>query len=308
MTADAGTADNPTTTANAAALGIAVVGLGEVGRVLVEDLSARGKVRAFDIAFADPASRASRNAADLGLDAAASLADVVAEASLVISAVTAAHTVDAARAVAAVIPAGAYFLDLNSASPEHKRAAAEVIGAAGGRYVEAAVMSPIEPKRLGAPMLLGGAHAAAFAPVGAELGFASLEVYAEEVGKAAATKLCRSVVVKGMETLVLESMLAARRWGVEDRVLDSLGNLFPGADWPTLATYLMSRALQHGGRRSEEMDEAAATVAETGIEPILSEAIARRQAWAGAIGPVPTTATSAAATADHIRAQLAKEA
>lgn len=256
---------------------VALIGLGEVGTVLAEEL--RGlTISAWDVAFDDPDSTPSRRAAALGIRAGDSAADVVHGAELVISAVTAANTVTAAADVAAGIGPGAWFLDLNSSAPERKQAAAAGIEAAGGRYVEAAVMSPIEPKRLAAPMLLGGPHAAEFVDFGAALGFTGLECYADTVGLAAATKLCRSVLIKGIEALLTESMLTARRWGVEDRVLDSLSNLLPG-DWHVLAPYMISRSLEHGARRAEEMREAAATVTGAGVTPTMSVATAIRQEW-----------------------------
>ena len=147
-------------------------------------------------------------------------------------------------------------------------------------------MSPIEPKRLSAPILLGGPHAADFAPVARALGFTGIEVYSDVVGPAAATKLCRSVVVKGLEALLTEAMLAARPWGVEDQVLASLSNMVPAADWPALAAYMISRSLEHGTRRAEEMREAANTVAETGVTPWMAQATAERQAWAAPFGAV----------------------
>ncbi|HKN97055.1 MAG TPA: DUF1932 domain-containing protein, partial [Pseudonocardiaceae bacterium] len=253
---------------------LTLIGLGEVGTVLAQDVDA--DVTAWDTAFTDPASRASRNAAELGVPAAPDPHTAVRDADLVISAVTAANTLAAARSVAPALR-GTWFLDLNSAAPGRKAAAAEVVEQAGGRYVEAAVMSPITPKRLAAPVLLGGPHAAEFAGFGASLGFTGLEPYADVVGPASATKLCRSVVVKGVEALLTESMLTARTWGVEGRVLASLSNLLPADDWEELAAYLISRSLLHGTRRAEEMREAAATVADAGVAPLMAEATARRQ-------------------------------
>jgi 3-hydroxyisobutyrate dehydrogenase-like beta-hydroxyacid dehydrogenase len=248
----------------------------------------------WDTAFADPRSRAARNAAALGLVPDESAARAVHGADVVLCAVTAANTLTAAQAAARGLAPGAWFVDLNSASPGHKQAAAEVVEGSGGRYVEAAVMSPIEPKRLAAPILLGGPHAADFALVAGSLGFTDARVYADTVGPAAATKLCRSVVVRGLEALVTESMLAARSWGVEDQVLTSLSNLVPVADWRQFAAYLVSRSLAHGTRRAEEMREAARTVAETGTDAWMAEATAQRQAWAGrcAVAHDPADLTS----------------
>jgi 3-hydroxyisobutyrate dehydrogenase-like beta-hydroxyacid dehydrogenase len=281
---------------------IALIGLGEVGRALAGDLAAHD-LTAWDVKFADPASIPTRNAAALGIAAASSGVDAVAGAELVISAVTAANDLVAAEAVAPGIAPGAFFLDLNSASPGQKQASAAVIDGAGGRYVEAAVMSPIHPKRTASPMLLGGPHAAAFAERAGPLGFAGIEVFAEEVGKASATKMCRSVVIKGVEALLTESMLAARAYGVEDRVLATLSNLLPSDDWEKLAAYMISRALEHGERRAEEMREAARTVAETGIEPLMATATAARQDFSARF-PQALAGKTVAGMVDAIRSSM----
>ena len=141
-------------------------------------------------------------------------------------------------------------------------------------------MSPIQPQRSASPVLLSGPRAQEFAPIGQAMGFTGMKSVSATPGVASATKLCRSVMVKGLEALVSESLLAARHYGVDDAVLASLDNLLPHPDWNSYAHYLISRTLQHGTRRSEEMHEAARTVAEAGIDPWMSEACARRQAWA----------------------------
>ena len=259
---------------------IALIGLGEVGGILAQDLAARASLTAYDLKFADPASSPSLSAKAFGISAASTSRAAIDEADLVISAVTAAQTLAAARSAAGGMPKGAVFLDLNSASPGVKREAAQTIEAAGGRYVEAAVMSPFPPKRLATPILLGGPHGEAFAAEGKALGFSGASFFSADIGKASAAKMCRSVMVKGIEALLSESLLAARSYGVEDTVLKSLDDLFPGPEWETLARYMIGRTLEHGTRRAEEMREAARTVAEAGLEPHMSAAIAERQAWA----------------------------
>jgi 3-hydroxyisobutyrate dehydrogenase-like beta-hydroxyacid dehydrogenase/predicted TIM-barrel fold metal-dependent hydrolase len=194
--------------------------------------------------------------------------------------VTAGQCVAAAQAASAHLAAGAYFVDLNSVSPATKVAAARIVADAGARYVEAAVMAPIGPKRIATSMLLGGPHAEEFLGFARELGFAGARFYAAEVGRASAAKMCRSIIIKGLEALVAESLLTARRYGVESTVLESLRDLLPGADWPELSRYMLSRSLQHGRRRAEEMREVATTVGEAGIDPLMSTAIAARQDWA----------------------------
>jgi 3-hydroxyisobutyrate dehydrogenase-like beta-hydroxyacid dehydrogenase len=261
---------------------ICLLGFGEVGQTLAADFQSAGvtQLTAFDLLFKDPESTCTRAAIEANVRVARSAVEAVAAADLVVSAVTAAQDVAAARSVVGGMKPGAYFLDVNSVSPSVKTQSAALIDDSGARYVEAAIMSPINPKRVGSPMLLGGKHAAAFLPLAQALGFSGAEVFSDQVGRASAAKMCRSVMIKGMEALLTESLLSARHYGVESTVIDSLRNLFPVADWSTLARYMISRSLVHGRRRAEEMREVAQTVSEAGLRPHMSAACAERQDWA----------------------------
>lgn len=265
-------------------LQVCLLGFGEVGQALAIDFGARGVsgLVAWDILFPVPDSAPSHASAAKGVHAAASLEDAVAGADLVISAVTAAQDVMAARCVASHLKRNAWFLDVNSVSPGVKVEVSQIIGGAGGRYVEAAIMSPINPKRAASTMLFGGAHAAEFLPIARQLGFAGASVFSEEIGSASAAKMCRSVLVKGMEALLGESLLAARRYGVEDAVLESLSSVLARDDWRAHARYMISRSLLHGRRRAEEMRQVARTIVEAGFEPRMSSACAVWQDWAAA--------------------------
>jgi 3-hydroxyisobutyrate dehydrogenase-like beta-hydroxyacid dehydrogenase len=96
---------------------------------------------------------------------------------------------------------------------------------------------------------------------------------------ASAIKMCRSVMIKGLEALVIESYTTARAYGVEDHVLPTLQETFPSIDWAQQGAYFFSRVVQHGQRRAEEMRESANTVKEAGFEPFMASAIAARQQW-----------------------------
>ena len=289
---------------------VALIGFGEVGRIFARDLRALGVVelRAYDIAFADPDSAPSRNARAQGVEVCPDAPAAAREAPLVICAVTAGSALDAARSALPGIGAGAFFVDVNSVSPGVKREAAEAVNAAGGRYVEAAVMSSVPPKGLKTPMLLGGRHAAAFAPVAGALGL-DAPVYSDAEGAASSVKMCRSVMIKGLEALVMECLVSARAYGVEADVLRSLADTMPNTDWEQLAGYMIRRSLQHGRRRAEEMREVARTVADTGCEPLMSLAIAARQDWAadaGAALPKPADADPLGGVLDAIRTTMPK--
>jgi 3-hydroxyisobutyrate dehydrogenase-like beta-hydroxyacid dehydrogenase len=260
---------------------IGLVGYGEVGRILAEDLRARGvaKVLAYDIKFgtADDAPLLA-HAAQYGVRPMTGHAFLARAADLVISAVTADQTLAVAVASAPTLAPGAWFIDFNSASPGAKIEAARLIDAAGGHYVEGAVMTSVPPHRIRVPLLLGGPAAADLAPLLNELGFAAT-VASDRLGVASATKMCRSVMIKGFEAMVIESFTAARAYGVEDAVVASLYETFPGIDWEKQAAYFFQRVIEHGRRRSEEVREVAQTVREAGLTPWSAQGTAERQAW-----------------------------
>jgi 3-hydroxyisobutyrate dehydrogenase-like beta-hydroxyacid dehydrogenase len=264
------------------AVRVGFLGFGEVGQRFAADLrtaSADNVLGAFDLLLHQAVVGAGmrRHAAAERVEPCADAAALVQSSDLIFSAVTADQTAAAARSLAARPLAGAWVIDLNSAAPATKIECAALIAAAGGRYVEAAVMTSVPPHGIRVPMLLGGAHASAAERVLRELGFRAQTVSAD-LGIASAIKLCRSVMIKGLEALVIESFSAARKLGVEQQVLDSLAETYPQFDWEKQGDYLFSRVIQHGKRRAEEMRASAAMIDATGVGGVMAAAIAQRQA------------------------------
>jgi 3-hydroxyisobutyrate dehydrogenase-like beta-hydroxyacid dehydrogenase len=212
-----------------------------------------------------------------GVRAADTLADAVKDAQLVISAVTASSSGDVAASAGQIMQAGQVFLDINSCSPAKKQSSAKELERSGADYVEAAVMAPVPPQRLKVPMLLGGRRAADVASALTKLGM-NAKAIADQIGVASAVKMCRSVMIKGIEALAVESMLAARQFGAEEQVLASLNQTYPGMGWDKdLPDYLISRVAEHGRRRAAEMREVARTLRDVGIAPLMASATAERQ-------------------------------
>ena len=262
---------------------IGLIGYGEVGKTFsagLKDKTGVSAMSAWDLKFAAPATRDAElaHAAQHGITAQASMRALCDACDLIISAVTASNTLAVAQEAAQHIRAGTVFLDLNSASPGTKQQAAALIDAAGGQYVEAGVMTSVPPYGIRVPMLLGGAQAAALAAVLTGWGMDARAV-SDQLGVASAIKMCRSVMIKGLEALVIESYATARAYGVEDHVLPTLQETFPSIDWSQQGAYFFSRVVQHGKRRAEEMREAANTVREAGFEPFMAGAIADKQQW-----------------------------
>ena len=262
---------------------IGLIGHGEVGKTFsvgLKDKPGVMAVGAWDLKFIDPATSGFEldQCSLRGITAHGSMRELCEASDLIISAVTASNTLAVAQEAARFIRAGSVFLDFNSASPGTKQQAAALIDARGADYVEAGLMTSVPPHGIRVPMLLGGLQAAPLAELLNRWGLDANAV-SDKLGVASAIKMCRSVMIKGLEALVIESYTTARRYGVEDHVLPTLQETFPAIDWQQQGGYFFSRVVQHGKRRAEEMREAANTVKEAGFEPFMSVAIADKQQW-----------------------------
>jgi 3-hydroxyisobutyrate dehydrogenase-like beta-hydroxyacid dehydrogenase len=259
---------------------IAFIGFGEVGQRFASDLrgGACARIAAYDIVFDDPqlAPKRLAIASALGVDPAADAAAACRGAALVISAVTA----DAAETVAEqarhYLQPGQIFFDINSAAPSTKQRAARHVEASGAHYVEGAVMGPVRAPGLRVAILAGGPVAERASVLLNGLGFNVTPVAAEH-GKASAIKLCRSIVIKGLEALMVDCAAASAKAGVAGEVYASLAETFPSIDWAALAENMAERVATHGLRRSAEMREAAEMLSQMGLAPALAQAVADAQ-------------------------------
>ena len=250
---------------------IALIGFGEAGSTFARAAGWSG-ARTFDI-------RTDRAgiAADIGVGFAQSPAEALVGADLVLSLVSADAALAVARDYAPLLATGALWCDMNSVAPDAKRASAEHVTSAGGRYVDVAVLAPVNPARLNVPMLLAGAAAELAAEALGAAGFVNLRCVGGEIGRASAIKMIRSVMVKGIEALTAEMMLAATSAGVVQEVLASLDASERGESWFVRAPYNLERMTTHGSRRAAEMEESARTLAALGVEPVMTTATVRRQ-------------------------------
>ena len=261
---------------------IALIGFGEVGGIFGRDFAAAGlRVSVFDILLNVEPSRAAMLAKAKGAEVRArdSLEETIRGADLVISAVTSSAAANVAKTAAPFLRNEQTYLDINSVSPETKREIAATLQFSKVVFIEAAVMAPVAPQRLQVPMLLGGAEADTAAARLQSIGL-NVTPISERIGVASAIKMCRSIFMKGLEAITVESMFTARRYGAEEQVLSSLAASYPEMGWDsTLPDYLIGRVAEHGKRRAAEMREAAQAIADVGLEPMTALATAQRQDW-----------------------------
>jgi 3-hydroxyisobutyrate dehydrogenase-like beta-hydroxyacid dehydrogenase len=264
---------------------VSFIGFGEAGQAIASGLHEAGieRIAAWDILFPKAEGARLKAAGEKsGVRLASSAADAVAQTDMVIAAVTAASSLEAARSVVSHLTGNPYYLDINSVSPGRKQDTAKLLGDKA-RYIDVAVVAAIHPKRHRTPLLVAGPHAEAAAPLLREMEM-EIKVVGDAVGGAAAIKMIRSVMIKGIEALTLECFLAAARAGVLDEVTASLKNNYPGLDWAKLSEYNLERMASHGERRAAEMEESAATLRELGLDPLMVDATVRRQREMGAVG------------------------
>jgi 3-hydroxyisobutyrate dehydrogenase-like beta-hydroxyacid dehydrogenase len=253
---------------------LTLFGYGEAGRTFARAAGWKSQAQVFDAKTDAPQTRDTVLAdydAD-GVSGATNPLDALRNSVIVLSLVTADQVLPVALNVAQHISSNALYFDMNSVAPDTKREAAALIDAAGGRYVDVAVMAPVQPARLAVPLLLSGPYADEGADALTELGFTNLRVVAGDIGRVSSIKMIRSIMVKGQEALTAEMMLAADAAGVVDEVLGSLGD-----GWDTKAEYNLERMRTHGIRRAAEMEEVANTLTALGIEPLMTSGTIKRQ-------------------------------
>jgi 3-hydroxyisobutyrate dehydrogenase-like beta-hydroxyacid dehydrogenase len=263
-------------------LAVGFVGFGEAGFHIARGLrgAGLGRIYAYDINARAPrlGEKIQKRAEESGTGLLDSSANLARACEIILSTVTANAAAEAARQTAPYLEARHLYADFNSVSPALKQSIEGIIAASGARFVEGAIMLAVPPHGHRVPISLGGVHAQSLVDLLAPYGM-RFEVVSDQVGVASAVKMCRSIVVKGMEALLFECVLSATMYGADERVLASLGETFPGIDWSKLASYMVGRVLEHGERRAREMEEVAETLRAIGVEPLMAEATARRQEW-----------------------------
>ena len=260
------------------------IGFGEAAFHIAKGLRGAGLAHtfAYDINTHTPGlgEKIRARAAETQTELLPSNGDLASACQVIFSAVTADQALTAAEQTAAFLGSGQYYADLNSVSPRMKQAIGGTVSKTGANFVEAVMMAPVPPHGHKVPALLGGEAAPAFLKLLQPFGVRMEVVSTDQIGRAAAVKMFRSIVYKGLEALMLECVLGASQYGAEPRVFASLNESFPGVDFQKLADYMIGRVAIHGGRRAREMEEVATTLREIGVEPMMAEATVRRMDWA----------------------------
>jgi 3-hydroxyisobutyrate dehydrogenase-like beta-hydroxyacid dehydrogenase len=212
-----------------------------------------------------------------------SLDALLAEAEVVFSAVVVATALPVGQAIAAGLRPGALVVDINATTPRAKRQVADAVLARGGRFVDANLMGAVSLYGAGVPLYCSGDGAEAFSDLFGPLGL-TIEVAGPAPGAAAAVKMLRSVVTKGIEALVVEAMTAASLAGVRDQALAGICGPMDATSFSRFLDMCLRTDVLHAGRRAVEMEGVAEGLRELGLAPLMTEATAARLRASAALG------------------------
>lgn len=273
---------------------VALIGFGEAASAFVagwkETLSL--DIRAYDIKIESSSDSirlqkmADYDEADI--TGCTSLSQALRGIDIVFSLVTADQALVAAKEAAHYIEKSAFYFDCNSCAPQTKRESAKVLVASGVRYIDVAVMAPVHPAKHRVPLLVSGPDASEAIDILATLDMNAV-LTDGDIGAASSVKMMRSVMIKGMESLMLECIVSARKAGVDEQVLNSLEASDPDFGWRKRAAYMLERVMVHGERRAAEMREAVTTIDQLGIESKMAKATVE---WQQIVGEMKLDASS----------------
>ena len=266
---------------------IAFIGLGEAASTIISGWGdhRNKQIQAFDIKLqeSDTKEEIISRASKLNIGLKCSIKDLVRDADLIFSTVTADQALNVAREASSFTRDKAYFFDLNSCAPSSKQRSCKNIEVNGGCYVDVAVMAPVSAKKNLVPLLISGGKAADAIAILEKLPMKA-QVIDGPVGRASSVKMVRSIMVKGLEALTAECTFAAIEADVLDEVFASLSDGHPYFDISTHAMYNFERSLSHGKRRAEELKEVSKMLDELRLTNEMSKATATWQKKLGSIG------------------------
>jgi 3-hydroxyisobutyrate dehydrogenase-like beta-hydroxyacid dehydrogenase len=241
---------------------IAILGLGEAGSHFANDLAQLGVT----VVGYDPSPRYALHPA---VRLAASNAEAARGADIILSVNLSAVAETVAAEVLTVLQPGQLYAEMNTASPDTKRAVAQILQPSGAGVVDVAIMAPVPPKGILTPFLVSGPGAVSLADKLLPFGL-SISVLSDEMGEAATRKLLRSIVYKGIAAVIGEAVAAGQSFGLEPYVRDQIRSVIGGND--ALIDRFLEGSKTHALRRSHEIEAVVQMLEARDVEPVMSRA------------------------------------
>jgi len=262
------------------------IGFGEAAFNIASGLRGEGLtgIIAYDKHWKDsPAAELiGKRAAEAQVELVPSQQALIERSEMVVSAVSADMALPLARASQPFLKADQVYVDINATSPMTKEEVDRVISPVA-LFVDCAVMGPVPTYRHKVPVAVSGPGARRFCDTMTPYGMA-ITCMDAPAGSASASKMFRSIFMKGFVTLLIEMLTAAHRYGVEDDVLESVKETLTAGPLLEVINGLVGRGVIHSERREHEMDEVIATLDTLQVDAIMSKATKAKLHWVTELG------------------------
>jgi 3-hydroxyisobutyrate dehydrogenase-like beta-hydroxyacid dehydrogenase len=250
---------------------IGFIGFGEVGTVFVEAMIDSGAdVFVYDILLDDPEQnemlirRLEKAKCKWG-----TLRETLLHGEVVLSAVTTQAARTVAEVCAPLLRQGQIYVDLNSTSPTVKKEIGSIIDGSEADFVEGSILGAMKTTGAGLRILMGGQRAPKAAKHLSVIGL-NASFYSNEIGKASAFKMLRSIFTKGVETLLLEVLVTGRRAGIDSELWKNICSYMDSKSFEMIGSnWVVSHAIAHE-RHYYEIQQVVETMRDLGVEPIIT--------------------------------------
>lgn len=254
-------------------LRIGIVGYGEVGQIFAKGLLEKTEnVFIYDILLENNRHLIMDKINDIGVQEVNRIDQIGEYCTLIISLVNSSASEAVAAGVAKGMSRGTIFLDFTTSTPSVKSKNEELIVSNGGIYVDASIMGTVATEGQKVPLLIAGEYAEKVQTLLNSLGFNS-QAIPHPNGGAASIKLLRSIFMKGLEALVLETMVTAKNYGVADEVMESISKTINNNDFTIFANTLITTHFIHKNRRYKEIMDSCNLIKEAEIPPFVTDGV-----------------------------------
>jgi 3-hydroxyisobutyrate dehydrogenase-like beta-hydroxyacid dehydrogenase len=254
-------------------LRVGIIGFGEVGQVFSEGILEKTEhLYVYDILLEKNRDMIIDKINSIGAQAVDKIEQLSERCTLIFSLVSSSASESVAAGVAKGIRKGTIFIDLTTSTPQVKANSEKIITANDGIYVDAAIMGTVATEQQRVPLLIAGNHAEKVQTILNSLNF-NAQAISHPNGGAASIKLLRSIFMKGLEALVLETMVTAKNFGVSDEVMESISRTINNNDFATFANALITTHVIHRNRRYKEVLDSSNLIKDAELPPYVTQGV-----------------------------------
>lgn len=187
-------------------------------------------------------------------------------ADIVFAAVPSSFTMDVCNDVKDCLRPGQLYVDVSASTPATKEAIWEAVKGTGVLFADAAMLGSLPADKHRVPITASGNGAEKFRELMTPYGM-RITLAGEKAGSASAIKLVRSIFMKGIAALMIDTMQAADAYGVSEEIVASLSKSLDNIPFRNHLDRLVTGTALHCTRRAAELKGSVAMQEEAGLNP-----------------------------------------